>query len=143
MKIALASDHAGYGIKEEIKKFLISEGLEVVDLGTDSEESCDYPVYGKKCALAVTEGKADRGVAVCGTGIGISIMANRYVGIRCALCTNPDMAEMARKHNDANMLALGGRLLEKKDAIDITKAWLYTDFDGERHCRRVGMLDEV
>jgi len=143
MKIAIASDHGGFELKEEIKKYLISENIEVLDLGTNSEESVDYPIYGKLCAEAVASKKADRGIVCCGTGIGISIAANKVKGIRCALCTDVHMAEMTRKHNDANMLALGGRIVNVNDALEITKTWLYTEFEGDRHKRRVDMLDEM
>jgi len=140
MKIAIASDHGGYELKENIKKYLEAKDIEVLDLGTDSEESVDYPVYGKACGEAVASGKADRGIVCCGTGIGISIAANKVDGIRCALCTDVHMAEMTRKHNDANMLALGGRTTELQTALDITETWLVTEFEGGRHQRRVDML---
>ena len=107
MIIAIASDHGGYQLKETIRKYLASRGLKVVDLGTNSEESVDYPIYGKACAEAVASGKADRGIVVCGTGIGISMAANKVHGIRCGLCTSVEMAELTRKHNNANMLAAG------------------------------------
>ena len=143
MKIAIASDHGGFTLKEEIKKYLISEGIEVTDLGTNSEESVDYPVYGKLCAEAVASGKADRGIACCSTGVGISMAANKVKGIRCALCTDTHMAEMTRKHNDANMLALGGRTISVNTALEITKIWLETEFEGGRHKRRVDMINEM
>ena len=141
MKIAVASDHGGYKLKEYLKKYLEEKGEEVIDLGTDSEESVDYPVYGKACGEAVVSGKADRGI-VCCTGIGISIAANKVKGVRCALCTDVHMAEMSRKHNNANVLALGGRTTSDEDARKITEAWLDTGFEGGRHQRRVNMLDE-
>ena len=109
MLIAIASDHGGYALKETIKEYLRERGEKIVDLGTTSEESVDYPVYGKACAEAVAAGKADCGIVCCGTGIGISIAANKVKGIRCGLCTSVEMAELTRKHNNANMLALGGR----------------------------------
>ena len=137
MKIAVASDHGGYKLKEYLKKYLEEKGEEVIDLGTDSEESVDYPVYGKACGEAVVSGKADRGIVCCGTGIGISIAANKVKGVRCALCTDVHMAEMSRKHNNANVLALGGRTTSDEDARKITEAWLDTGFQ-----RRVNMLDE-
>ena len=129
MKIAIASDHAGYARKEEIKKHLKQRGFETVDLGADSETSVDYPHYGKRCAEMVASGEASRGVVCCGTGIGISIAANKVKGIRCALCTNTRMAEMARKHNDANMLALGATVTDAREAIAITDVWLDTAFE--------------
>ena len=139
MKIAIASDHGGYQLKEEIKKYLEGRNIEVVDLGTNSEESVDYPIYGKVCGEAVMAGKADRGIVCCGTGIGISIAANKVKGIRCALCTDVHMAEMSRKHNDSNVLALGGRTTPVDKALEIAGAWLDTEFEGGRHQRRVDM----
>ena len=143
MKIAIAADHGGYQLKEKVKGYLESRNIEVLDLGTYSEESVDYPAFGKACGEAVASGKADRGIVCCGTGIGISIAANKVKGIRCALCTDVHMAEMSRKHNDANVLALGGRTTEEDKAIEITAAWLDTDFEGGRHQRRVDMLDRM
>lgn len=143
MKIAIASDHGGYELKEAIGKHLGSRGIEVLDLGTYSEESVDYPVFGKACGEAVAAGKADKGIVCCGTGIGISIAANKVKGIRCALCTDVHMAEMSRKHNDSNILALGGRTTDKDIAMDIVDAWLDTGFEGGRHQRRVDMLDKM
>lgn len=141
MKIAVASDHGGYQLKEEVKKYLRERGIEVLDLGTNSEESVDYPEYGHACGEAVAGGKADRGIVCCGTGIGISIAANKVKGIRCALCTDVNMAEMTRRHNDANILAMGGRTTDTELALKITAAWLDTEFEGGRHQRRVDMLN--
>lgn len=141
MKIAIASDHGGFELKENVKKYLESRDIEVVDLGTHSEESVDYPAYGKACGQAVANGEVDRGIVCCGTGIGISIAANKVKGVRCALCTDVHMAEMTRKHNDANVLAMGGRTTELETALAITAAWLDTEFEGGRHQRRVDMLD--
>ena len=141
MKIAIASDHGGYQLKEEVKKYLEDRGIEILDLGTNSEESVDYPEYGHACGEAVASGKADRGIVCCGTGIGISIAANQVKGVRCALCTDVNMAVMTRKHNDANMLAMGGRTTDTKTALEITAAWLDTEFEGGRHQRRVDMLN--
>lgn len=143
MLIAIASDHGGFALKEHIKGYLRKRGLKFVDLGTNSEDSVDYPVYGKACAEAVAGGKADRGIVVCGTGIGISIVANKVKGIRCGLCTSVEMAEMTRKHNNANMLALGGRTTEPDLALEIVAAWLDTEFEGGRHERRTNMLDDM
>ncbi|MBK5253116.1 MAG: ribose 5-phosphate isomerase B [Peptostreptococcaceae bacterium] len=139
--IALASDHGGFELKVEIKNKLEKEGYEVVDLGAYTEESVDYPVYGKKCAEEVAAKKAEKGIVICGSGIGISIAANKVKGIRCALCTSVEMAELAAKHNNANMLALGGRLTEKDLAFKIVDKWLNTEFEGGRHERRVKLLD--
>ncbi len=144
MKIALASDHGGFELKEKVKAYLYQKGIAVLDLGCDSEESVDYPDYGKACGEAVMRKDAERGIAFCGTGIGISIAANKVKGIRCALCTNLFMAEMSRKHNNANMLALGGRVLEPEAALAIVDVWLATEFErGGRHQRRVDKLDSM
>ncbi|MEE1038027.1 MAG: ribose 5-phosphate isomerase B [Eubacterium sp.] len=142
MKIAIACDHGGYELKEMVAGFLMGTGHQVIDLGTDSAESVDYPEYGRKCGLAVVEGEADRGIVVCGTGIGISIAANKVKGVRCGLCTSVEMAELTRKHNDANVLALGGRILAAEEALNIVNAFLNTEFEGGRHQRRVDMLNE-
>ena len=141
MKIALAADHGGLELKEKVKTYLMQKGIEVLDLGTNSEESVDYPNYGKACGEAVMRGDAEKGIAVCGTGIGISIAANKVKGIRCALCTSTFMAEMASLHNNANMIALGGRILEPELAFAIVDTWLNTKFEGGRHQRRTDLLD--
>ena len=143
MLLAIASDHGGFQLKEIIRKHLAERGEKVVDLGTSSEESVDYPVYGKACAEAVASGKAERGIVVCGTGIGISIAANKVKGIRCGLCTSVEMAQLTRQHNNANMLALGGRTTDPDLALQIVDAFLDTEFDGGRHKRRTDMLDEM
>lgn len=142
MIIALASDHGGYKLKEVVKAYLDERKIKYVDMGTHSEESVDYPVYGKACAEAVALGRADRGIVICGTGIGISIAANRVKGVRCGLCTSVEMAELTRKHNNANMLAMGGRTTADDLAIAITAAFLDTEFEGGRHQRRIDMLDK-
>lgn len=143
MIVAIAGDHGGFALKQRIREHLIERGIKIADLGTDSEESVDYPEFGKACAQAVASGKADRGIVICGTGIGISIAANRIRGIRCGLCTSVEMAELSRKHNNANMLAMGGRITSVEDAIRIADAWLDTEFEGGRHSRRVDMLDSI
>lgn len=143
MRIAVASDHGGFALKEIVKKHLQERGYEVLDLGTDSTESVDYPVYGKACGEAVAGGKADLGVVVCGTGIGISIAANKVKGVRCGLCTSVEMAKLTKQHNNANILALGGRTTAPDLALEITDAWLDTEFEGGRHERRTNMLDEM
>ena len=143
MKIAVASDHGGFALKEKVKEHLIERGFDVEDLGTYSEESVDYPVYGKACGEAVASGKADLGVVVCGTGIGISIAANKVKGIRCGLCTSVEMAHLTKQHNNANILALGGRTTEPELAFKIVDEWLDTEFEGGRHQRRVDMLDQM
>ena len=128
MLLAIASDHGGYKLKEAIRKHLAERGEKVVDLGTHSEDSVDYPIYGKACAEAVASGKAERGIVVCGTGIGISIAANKVKGIRCGLCTSVEMAELTRKHNNANILALGGRTTDEELALQIVDTFLDTEF---------------
>ncbi|WP_027869481.1 ribose 5-phosphate isomerase B [Eubacterium sp. AB3007] len=143
MIIAIASDHGGFQLKKQVREHLVERGYKVVDLGTDSEESVDYPLFGKACAEAVASHKADLGVVCCGTGIGISIAANKVKGIRCGLCTSVEMATLTKQHNNANMLALGGRTTDPALAIEIVDAWLDTEFEGGRHQRRVDMLDEM
>ena len=130
MKIAIASDHGGFELKETIKNHLLERSAEVIDLGTDSENSVDYPEYGRLCGETVASGKADLGIVVCGTGIGISIAANKVHGIRCGLCTSTEMARLTKQHNNANVLALGGRTTEPALAIDIVETWLDTRFEG-------------
>ena len=142
-KIAIASDHGGYALKEMLVGFLIGMQIDDLDLGTDSTESVDYPIFGEKCARAVSSGEATRGIVVCGSGIGISIAANKVKGIRCALCTSKEMAELSRKHNNANMLALGGRLTDAATAVGIVNTWLFTEFEGGRHKKRIDMLDKI
>lgn len=143
LKIAIASDHGGFALKEKIKEHLLKRGFSVEDLGTYSEESVDYPVYGKACGEAVASGKADLGVVICGTGIGISIAANKIKGIRCGLCTSVEMAHLTKQHNNANILALGGRTTDVDLAVKIVDEWLDTEYEGGRHQRRVEMLDRM
>ena len=143
MRIAIASDHGGFELKEIVKKHLEERGVEVADLGTNSDASVDYPVYGKACGEAVVNGEADCGIVVCGTGIGISIAANKVKGVRCGLCTSVEMAQLTKQHNNANVLALGGRTTPAELALQIVDAWLDTEFEGGRHERRTSMLDEM
>lgn len=143
MKIAVASDHGGFALKEEVKRHLKERGLEILDLGTYSEESVDYPVYGKACGEAVVSKEVDLGVVVCGTGIGISMAANKVKGVRCGLCTSVEMARLTKQHNNANILALGGRTTDPALAMEIVDAWLDTEFEGGRHQRRTDMLDQM
>ena len=143
MRIAIASDHGGFELKEIVKAHLEERGLEVADLGAHSDASVDYPVYGKACGEAVVNGEADCGIVVCGTGIGISIAANKVKGVRCGLCTSVEMAQLTKQHNNANVLALGGRTTPAELALQIVDAWLDTDFEGGRHERRTDMLDEM
>ncbi len=143
MKIVIASDHAGYFLKEKIKDFLISEGYEVLDVGTNSAVSVDYPEYGFKAIEKILKGEAERGILICGTGIGMSIVANRFPGIRAALCHEPFSAKMARLHNNANVLVLGGRLIGDGMAVEIVKTFLSTEFEGGRHERRLNLIEEL
>lgn len=143
MKIALGSDHGGFQLKEIIKEHLVSRGIEIEDLGTYSEESVDYPEFGKKTAEYVVSGKAELGIVCCGTGIGISIATNKVKGARCGLCTSVEMAHLTKQHNNANILALGGRTTDPNLAIRIVDEWLDTEFEGGRHQRRVDMLDNM
>lgn len=142
MKIAIGCDHAGYPLKVAVEDKLLREGYGVMDVGTESTESVDYPIYGKSVGRAVASGLADRGIVICGSGIGISIAANKVKGVRCALCTSVEMAEMSRRHNDANVLAMGARMIEQDLAFKIVDKWLETDFEGGKHLRRINMLDE-
>lgn len=142
MKIAAGADHGGFTIKEAVVRRLRSLGHEVVDVGTDSGEvSVDYPRFGHKVAELVASGEAERGIAVCGTGLGICMSVNRHAGVRGADCLTPYLAEMARRHNDCNVLCMGGRLLSEDEAWAITEVWLETPFEGGRHERRIAMLD--
>ena len=144
MKLAIASDHGGFELKEAIKKHLIEDRkIEVLDLGTHSTESVDYPDYGHACGKAVASGEADCGIVCCGTGIGISISANKIKGIRCALVTCDFSAEMTKRHNNANMIAFGGRTTSEEDAIRWTDLWLDSPFDGGRHQRRIDKIEEI
>ena len=143
MRITIGSDHAGWEMKEDLKPYLEKMGHEVRDLGTNSPESVDYPDYALAVARAVAGGEAERGIIICGTGIGSSIVANKVPGIRAALCHNRYTAEMSRSHNDANLLCLGGRVIDKKSAREIIKVWLATSFSGARHTRRLKKLLEI
>ena len=140
--IALGSDHGGWALKQEVMKHLDARGLEYKDYGTYSEDSCDYPVYGKAVAHAVADGDCDRGILICGTGIGISITANKVPGIRAALCGDCFSAEATRLHNDANILAMGARVVGSGLALKIVDTFLDTPFSGdERHVRRINMIE--
>ena len=143
MKIALGCDHGGYELKQFIMKTLEKLGYEYEDFGCYSLESCDYPDFGAAAARAVAEGKCDRGIVICTTGIGISIAANKIKGIRCAHCTDSLSAEMTRRHNDANVLALGAGITGPNLAKRIVEVFLNTEFEGGRHARRVGQLDSI
>lgn len=142
MKIAIGADHAGYAQKERVKALLAARGHAVLDLGTASTESTDYPLYAFPVAEAVRDGRAERGVLVCDSGNGIAIAANKVEGIRAAIAINPWQAEMSRRHNDANVLVLGSALTPAADEAAILDAWLTAPFDGGRHARRVGQITE-
>ncbi len=138
--IAIASDHAGYDLKRVLAKELADMGYEVMDLGTDGRDSVDYPDFADALVGAINKGDAERGVLVCGTGIGISMRANRHAGIRAANCHDETTARLAREHNDANVLALGSRIVGVQVAMDCVKTFLETEFEGGRHARRVEKL---
>ena len=138
--VAIAADHAGFALKEQMRPLLESRGLTVLDLGPRNTDSVDYPIYADALAAALADGRADRGVLVCGTGLGISIAANRHPHVRAALCHEPLSAKMAREHNDANVLALGGRIVGVAMAEACLDAFLSTPFSGGRHEKRVAML---
>lgn len=141
--LALGCDHGGFELKQEIKKYLDESGIEYKDFGCDSLESCDYPEYAKLVANAVADGICDKGILVCGTGIGISIAANKVKGIRAAVCTDCFTAEATRLHNDANILAMGGRVVGAGLAIKIVDTFLNTEFSGdERHIRRISQIED-
>ncbi|MFA6807407.1 MAG: ribose 5-phosphate isomerase B [Eubacteriales bacterium] len=142
MKIALGSDHGGFELKEIVKEYILKKGYEIIDCGTNSLDSVDYPIYGFAVGKTVSNKEAEIGIIVCGTGIGISIAANKVSGVRAALCTNSYMAKMAREHNNANILALGARVLGTGVALEIVDAFLNSNFAGWRHARRVDLISE-
>ena len=143
MKIAIGNDHAALELKNHIVDYLIREGHEVVNFGTDAPASTDYPIYGARVAHAVANGECERGVVICGTGIGISISANKVKGIRCALCSEPVSAKLTRQHNDANVLAMGARIIGPAMAEEIVHTFLTTEFEGGRHSRRVDLITKL
>ena len=143
MKISIGRDHGGFALKEQVAEHLKQLGHEVVDCGTYSTDSCDYPEFGAKAARMVADGQCQRGVVICTTGIGISISANKVKGIRCALCMNTDMAMMTRKHNDANMIAMGAKYVTPQLAFEMVDIFLATDFEGGRHQIRVDKLMNI
>lgn len=144
MKVAMGCDHGGYELKEEVKKHLSEKGIEVVDFGTNSLDSCDYPDFGIRAAKAVADGECDKGIVICTTGIGISIAANKVKGIRCALCSDLTSARLTREHNDANVLAMGAAIVGHLVALDIVDMFLSTEFSGlEKHSRRITKISEA
>ena len=142
-KIAIASDHGGFNLKENIIAFLLKKGLEIDNLGAHSTDSVDYPDYGIKLAQAITDKKFVRGILICGTGVGMSIVVNRFPGIRGTLCSDVYTAKMCREHNDSNILIMGGRVIEVSLAIEILETWLNTEFEGGRHQRRLDKIKNI
>lgn len=138
--ISIACDHGGYALKEAVKAHLLEQGYEVKDFGTNSTESCDYPDFAAQAARAVSSGECEKGIVICTTGIGVSITANKIKGIRCALCAEPLSAEMTRRHNDANMLAMGAGVIGQNLALRIVDTFLKAEFEGGRHQRRVDKI---
>ena len=144
MTVAIGSDHAGYPLKEEIKKYLEKQGVKVIDCGTNSEASCDYAVYAKKTCGVVLSDKADKGILCCGTGVGISIAANKVKGIRAACCSDYFSAKYTRLHNDANVLCMGARVVGGGLACELAEVFLHTPFEGgERHERRISQITDI
>ena len=143
MKVAIGCDHAGIAMKKVVVPLLEELGVELEDFGTNSEESCDYPEYGEKVAEAVSSGGADKGILVCGTGIGMSIVANKFPGVRAALCSEDYSAKMSRLHNDSNLLVLPGRIIDRETAGVIVRTWFNTEFEGGRHQRRLDKISAI
>lgn len=141
IKIAVGSDHGGLEYKEKILEFLKNKGYETIDEGTYSKESCDYPEFARKVATLVAEKKADRGILICGSGIGMSIAANKVKGIRAALCSETTSARLSREHNNSNILCLGQRLIGETMAFEIVETWLNTEFAGGRHQHRIDIIE--
>jgi len=143
MQIAIGSDHAGLELKNEVIAILKELGHEHIDFGTDSPASVDYPDFGEKVSSAVSSGRAEKGVLICGTGIGMSMVANKFRGVRASLCNELFSARMSRLHNDANVLVMGGRLIGKDLAKEIVKTWFSTPFEGGRHCNRLDKINAI
>ena len=143
MRIAIGNDHTAVDLKNTIVDYLTELGYDVINLGTDSRESCDYPVYGEQVGRAVADGQADLGIAICGTGVGISLAANKVKGVRACVCSEPYTAKLSRMHNNSNVLAFGARVVGDELAKMIVKEWLDAEFEGGRHQRRVDMLMEI
>jgi ribose 5-phosphate isomerase B len=143
MKLIIGSDHAGYAMKEMVKRFLVDRGIDVIDAGTNSEASVDYTDFGIKVAREISEGRFEKGILICGTGIGMSMVANRFKGVRAALANDLFSVIMSRRHNNSNILVLGGRLIGDALARQLVKAWLDTPFEGERHQRRLEKMDVI
>lgn len=143
MKIAIGNDHSAVEMKNEIKKYIEEKGYEVINFGTDTEESCDYPLYGEKVGRAVVNGEADLGILICGTGVGISLAANKVKGVRAVVCSEPYSAKLSKMHNNTNILAFGARVVGIELAKMIVDEWLNAKFEGGRHERRVNLISEI
>ena len=143
MKVGIGNDHAAVELKNEIKAYLEEKGHEVINIGTDTHDSCNYPEYGEKAGRMVAAGEADGGVLICGTGVGISIAANKVKGVRAAVCSEPVTARLVKEHNNANIIAFGARIVGVELAKDIVKAYLNAEFLGGRHATRVAMLADI
>lgn len=143
MQIAIGCDHAGLGLKEDIVELVKSLDIEVTDCGTNSTESVDYPDFGKKVSELVSSGKIEKGILICGTGIGMSMVSNKFPNVRAALCNDLFTAQMSRRHNDANILVIGGRIVGKDLAVEIVKTWLATPFEGNRHLIRINKIKAI
>lgn len=143
MRIGIGNDHTAVAMKREISSYLTSLGHEVVDYGISTEEKCDYPIYGEKVGRAVASGEVDCGVLICGTGVGISLAANKVKGVRAAVCSETTTARFVKQHNNANIIAFGARIVGIETAKDIVKTYLDAEFEGERHARRVAMIHEI
>ena len=142
MKISLACDHGGYVLKEEIKNYLASKGYEVVDCGTNSTESCDYPIFARKAALLVASKECELGIVVCTSGEGVCMTANKVKSVRCGLVYNNEVASLIRVHNNANMMSLGAKYITKEEALQYVETFLNSEFEGGRHIRRVDLIEE-
>lgn len=141
--VIIGSDHAAYHLKEKIKAYIIENGIDVEDVGTDSKDSVDYPDFGIKVASAVSKGKFERGILLCGTGLGMSMVANRFPHVRAALCNDLFSAIMSKRHNNSNILVIGGRVTGESLAIAMLEAWLETPFEGGRHLHRIDKFDQI
>lgn len=141
--IAIGCDHGGYKLKEEVKKYLDEQGIAYKDFGTDSEERTDYPIYAEKVAKSVQSGECEKGILICGTGFGMTIIANKFKGIRCASCWNEEVAKLLKAHNNANIIALPGRFINISQAVAILRGWMASEFMGGRHSDRLQMIEEI
>lgn len=141
MKISLACDHGGFLLKEEVKKYLLSNNYEVEDCGTYSQDSCDYPIFARKASLLVADKVCDLGIVICTSGEGVCMTANKVKGVRCGLVYNLEVASLIRLHNNANMMALGAKFISKEDALECVRIFLNTEFEGGRHIRRVDLIE--